>query len=274
MCRYKRICRPHPSCLAGRCIRGPEKLATFSLYSNVNTIVPDNLNRYDRRQLPPLSLYEMLGIPAMFSLRFNVDTIVLISLNRYDREQLLSRPRARRASWHWMHLHDKPCLLHTALSFWPSDACMDRTQNDNFWKYFSYNNITIKNWCSLKINTGFVNNNLPYSRYMYPLTVTCTTHICVCTIIPAIPLQFILLLTINTGNMLFHLLLLTIRGKKPLSGNFKQMTWFWTKFVTISINVITTSRKKHYCAKPLVHLETISLSVSRCYAALYLVLSI
>ena len=29
-----------------------------------NTIVPDDLNRYDRKQLPRLSLHEMLGSPA------------------------------------------------------------------------------------------------------------------------------------------------------------------------------------------------------------------
>ena len=36
------------------------------------------------------------------------------------------------ATQHWMHLHDKPCLLHTALSFWPIRCIM--TQNDTFWK--------------------------------------------------------------------------------------------------------------------------------------------
>ena len=64
MHRYKWTCRPLSSCLAGRCIRGPERLATFSLRSNVNSTVPDNLNRYDRKQLPRLSLREMLSSPA------------------------------------------------------------------------------------------------------------------------------------------------------------------------------------------------------------------
>ena len=42
-------------------LRGPERLATFSLRSNVDTLVPDNLNRYNRKQIPCLSLCKRLG---------------------------------------------------------------------------------------------------------------------------------------------------------------------------------------------------------------------
>ena len=96
MHRYKRTCRPHPQCrrcscfaqtlllqyrtlyisrynennhLASCFVRGlavqlVSVMAMFSLHSNVNTTVPDSLNRYGREQLPSLSQRERLGGPA------------------------------------------------------------------------------------------------------------------------------------------------------------------------------------------------------------------
>ena len=63
MRRYKRTYRPQHSMQAAAWWRDRET-ATFSLHSNADTIVPDSLNRYDRKQLPHLLLCKRLGSPA------------------------------------------------------------------------------------------------------------------------------------------------------------------------------------------------------------------
>ena len=96
--RYKRTCRPHPSLQASAWwTKRARKTGDISLHSNDDTIVPNDLNRHDRKQLPRLSLRERLGNVVQLayslagqwhsSLRSNVDAMVLVSLNRYDREQ-------------------------------------------------------------------------------------------------------------------------------------------------------------------------------------------
>ena len=189
MCRYKWTCSSHPSLQASAWwTKRARRLATLSLCSNVDTIVLDDLNRYDRKQLPHLSLHKRLGNVVQlayslvgqrrFSLRSNVDSIyiVLVSLNRYDREQfnntellasldsvaqltsamamfllrsnvdsiLARETRAPLCALrHLMHLLNKPCLLHTVLSFRPIRCIL--TQNNTFWKiFFIYSNITIQ----------------------------------------------------------------------------------------------------------------------------------
>ena len=59
-------------------IRGPERRVTFSLCLNFDTIVPDNLNRYDREQFnktEPLtsldSVAQLASAMATFSLCSN-----------------------------------------------------------------------------------------------------------------------------------------------------------------------------------------------------------
>ena len=93
MHRYKQTCRPHPSYLAVRCIRGPGRLVTFSLHLNINTVATGRSKQvtvyaYDRKVISPLAKSHR---PATFSLCSNVNTIVLVSSTGYDREQLLSR---------------------------------------------------------------------------------------------------------------------------------------------------------------------------------------
>ena len=111
-----------------------------------------SLNRYDREQFnktEPLtsldSVAQLVSAMATFSLCSNVDSI----LAREARTQCgRGRPgpagperEALCATQHWMHLHDKPCLLHTALSIRPIRCVM--TQNDTFWKtFYVYSNIT------------------------------------------------------------------------------------------------------------------------------------
>ena len=111
--------------------------ATFLLCSNVDTIVLVSLNRYDRKQLLSLLL---LGGPAC---ECNCDVLAplehqLDTGSRGSHSVAVSGPAKPKhevlcASWHRMHFHDKLCLLHTALLFWP--IRLVRTQNDTFWKY-------------------------------------------------------------------------------------------------------------------------------------------
>ena len=99
MRRYKRTCRPHPSLQASAWwTKRAINTGDVSLRSNDDTIVPNDLNRHDRKQLPRLSLRERLGNVVQLvyslaagqwrsSLRSNVYAVVLVSLIRYDREQ-------------------------------------------------------------------------------------------------------------------------------------------------------------------------------------------
>ena len=143
----------------------------FLLCSNVDTIVLGNLNNYDRKQLPCLSLHERLTSPACvvlqasdilaslqcwystdifkpgmtensywdsrfarssvvqlasamvtFLLCSNVDSILVREAHtRWPwKAQPSPKCEAHSALQHWMHLHDKPCLLHMTLLFWPA----------------------------------------------------------------------------------------------------------------------------------------------------------
>ena len=78
-------------------LKRARKTGDVSLRSNDDTIVPNDLNRHDWKQLPRLSLRERLGNVVQLvyslagqwrsSLRSSVDAMVLVSLNRYDRER-------------------------------------------------------------------------------------------------------------------------------------------------------------------------------------------
>ena len=145
---------------------------TFSLRLNINTIVPDSLNRYDRKQLPCLLFREWLGSPACvlpvtFSLHSNVDTVVPVSLNRCDSETHFARgsvaqlasastmireahtimlgPVHKRevlcASQHWMHLHDHHVFCMRPYHSDQSDALGHKWTLSE--KYFLYNIIII-----------------------------------------------------------------------------------------------------------------------------------
>ena len=63
--QIQRTCRPHPSLQASAWwTKRARKTGDVSLRSNDDTIVPNDLNRHDRKQLPRLSLCERLSSPA------------------------------------------------------------------------------------------------------------------------------------------------------------------------------------------------------------------
>ena len=181
MHRYNRTCRPHPllqdSCMIelramfSLCLnvytlvsyylsRYDRKHLAFARSLQVQwrhsrstrtsiLIVPDSqLNSYDIELLPRLSLRERLN-----GLACKCDGGILALLKRIcdtgtrDRLMACAQCPAGPARKNqalcalWMHLHDKLCLLHIALLFWPIRCIM--TQTDTFWKiFFIYSNIT------------------------------------------------------------------------------------------------------------------------------------
>ena len=88
MCRYKWTCRPHPSLQASAWwTKRARKTGNISLCSKDDTIVPNHLNRHDRKQLPLLSLRRRLGNVVQLaysqwrsSLHSNVNAMVLVPI--------------------------------------------------------------------------------------------------------------------------------------------------------------------------------------------------
>ena len=140
------------SCLAfarGLVIQLASAMVTFSLRSNVTAIliVPDSqLNSYNRELLPCLSLRERLDGPAcecdggILKCIRNTGACASERLTAHTQCPASSARKRKALCTSRMHLHDKPCLLHMALSFWPIRYV--RTQMDTFWKiFFIYSNI-------------------------------------------------------------------------------------------------------------------------------------
>ena len=103
MCRYKRICRPYPSLPTAQVheLRGPERCVMFLLRSNIDTIVPNDLNRHDRSYLTSpaceCKLHSLAGQWRSCSAPI-YRAVHLMTLN--------ASPRP-------------PCFLHMVLLFWP-----------------------------------------------------------------------------------------------------------------------------------------------------------